>query len=92
MEDTHETNGGPSRLVVEGGCSIDVHFRRSDIEGLDDEQTLTFFRDRVAPVMMDNWLRAEAAVNPNRTRGGAVSCSVSSAGGGSVSCTGTFTF
>lgn len=84
---------GHSTLVqprgISGGCHIGVEFNRSLVEGLSDEQLLNFFQSQVAPRMLDNYLTILGSLNPIRPRSGSVSCTASSGGGGTISCTGS---
>jgi metacaspase-1 len=82
------TNGRGAEF--EGKCEIGIRFDRQHVEGLSNEQLLRFFQDDVAPKMMENWLLLNDVVTP--VRGGEISCTASTGGGGSVSCSGTIRF
>lgn len=74
----------------EGGCFVRVE--RSMLEGKSDQEILAYFTGIVAPEMCSNFFVARDVFNGKAPRGGDVSCTASTSGGGSVSCTGTWRF
>jgi hypothetical protein len=82
--------GAANGRGISGGCSIGISFDRDLVAGLDDKELLRFFQEAVAPQMMDNWLTVSDQISP--LRGGEISCTATTGGGGGISCTGTIRF
>lgn len=82
---------GAMERVFEGGCVVRID--RALLEGKSDSEVLKFFTDVVGPEMCSNYFVARDAFSGAPVpRGGEISCTASTSGGGSVSCTGTWRF
>lgn len=76
--------------AFEGGCF--VKFDRAVLNGKSDDEILQFFTDVIGPEICSNYFVARDAFSGVAPRGGSISCSASTSGGGHVSCTGTWNF